>query len=460
MKTNKIYKLIFSIVALVSMASCVQDDDYSIPESLGSEENVKLNQVLQNIENGTTSVLTIEQVKDLYMNSGETAPYQITSNVVVKGYISSSDQSGNLYKEIYMQDASENPTSAITILLNQVDSYNQFNQGREVYVRLENMYVGETALETIAIGGKLDGDRVGQFTAAQIPNYILRSPVTETIVPLNLSIGAVGDQHVGMLVTFDNVQFPESLAGMTYFDSSEDFDTQRIIQACEGFDYSNFILETSSFSNFSQLPLPMGGGSITGIITKSYGGDDLIITLNSVDDVMLDGSRCEPLNLEDFNVVFQDGFDSGLGNWTTYNVLGAQVWGTTNFGNPAPSAYMNGYSSGAQNNEDWLISEAIDLAGVSNTIFFFETDKRYDGNDLEVFISTDYPGGDPNSNGTWMQVDANIDPNANSWNTWTNSGSIDVSSADGQNLFIAFKYTSTTAAASTFELDNVTVLGL
>ena len=121
---------------------------------------------------------------------------------------------------------------------------------------------------------------------------------------------------------------------------------------------------------------------------------------------------------------------------------------------------MNGFQSGAQNNEDWLISPVIDLASVTNTIFFFETDKRYDGNDLEVYMSTDFTGGNPNDNGTWTQLDVILDPNAGSWNTWTNSGNIDISSADGQMVYIAFKYTSTTSAAATFELDNVTVLGL
>lgn len=457
MKTNKILSLMLVLVAVFAMTSCVQDDDYTVPNSLGNEENAGLESILAGIEAGDLTLMSIAEVKNQYVAGQVT---EITSDVVVKGYVTSSDASGNFYKEFYMQDAPENPTAAIKVVLNQVDSYNQFNIGREVYISLKGLFVGETGDEIPAIGDE-DGNEVTSISANQYPSHIFRSTTTETIIPLPLGLSGINESHVGMLVNFTDVQFAEDLAGESYVNADDDFDTRRTLQGCEGFGYTEFLLETSSFANFKQEPLPMGGGSVTAIVTKTFNGSDLVLALNSTDDVNLNAARCEPLDINDFNVVFEDSFDNGLNSWSTFNVIGAQVWGTTNFGNPAPSAYMNGFQSGAQNNEDWLISNAIDLSSVTNTIFFFETDKRYDGNDLEVYYSTDYSGGDPNSNGTWTQVDAIIDPNANSWNTWTNSGNIDISSADGQSsVYIAFKYTSSTSAAATFELDNVTVLGL
>lgn len=467
MKTTKLLTLILVAFASITITSCVEDDDYSIPNSLGDEENAGLTTIMNELASGDLTEISITDLKNLYQTYEDAQSgfdydhfIQIPDDLVVKGYVTSSDATGNFYKEFYMQDAPENPTAAIGVLLNQVDSYNQFNLGREVYIRLKDMYVGYNSNEIISIGGQPDEDEVGQFTANQIPNKIFRSTTTSTIVPLEISLSAINESHVGMLITANDVQFPEELSGSTYGDPSQDFDTQRTLQACEGFGYSNFSLETSSFANFYFTPLPTAnGGTITAVVLKTFGGDNLVLLLNDLSDVQFDNARCTPLDINDFNVVFQDEFNN-LNNWTTFNVTGAQVWGTTNFGNPAPSAYMNGYSGGAQNNEDWLISNAIDLTSVTNSFFFFETDKRYDGNDLEVYMSTDYSGGDPNSNGSWTQLDVIIDPNANSWNTWTNSGNIDVSSADGQMLYIAFKYTSTTSAAATFELDNVTVLGL
>ena len=55
---------------------------------------------------------------------------------LVKGYVTSSDLTGNFYKEVYLQDSPENPTTAIKVILSQVDSYNRFNKGREVYINV------------------------------------------------------------------------------------------------------------------------------------------------------------------------------------------------------------------------------------------------------------------------------------------------------------------------------------
>ena len=97
-----------SILAFITLFaySCVQDDDYSVPQSVGLEENQKLVQLLSEIENGSADLMSISEVKNLFVN-GEVN--EIESNLVVKGYVSSSDYTGNFYKEFYMQDDLENP---------------------------------------------------------------------------------------------------------------------------------------------------------------------------------------------------------------------------------------------------------------------------------------------------------------------------------------------------------------
>ena len=98
------------------------------------------------------------------------------------------------------------------------------------------------------------------------------------------------------------------------------------------------------------------------------------------------------------------------------------------------------------------------MTGVTSATLTFQTVKRYAGNDIQVFMSTNYTGGNPNTNGTWTQLSAALDTNINSWSSWTNSGDVDVSAAAGGTLYIAFKYTSTTSASSTWEVDNVEVI--
>ena len=104
-----------SILAFITLFaySCVQDDDYSVPQSIGLEENQKLVQLLSEIENGSADLMSISEVKNLFVN-GEVN--EIESNLVVRGYVSSSDYTGNFYKEFYMQDDIENPTAGLKYL--------------------------------------------------------------------------------------------------------------------------------------------------------------------------------------------------------------------------------------------------------------------------------------------------------------------------------------------------------
>ena len=120
-----------SIIIFVSIItfSCVQDDDYSVPQSVGLEENENLTQLLSEIDNGSADLISISEAKNYFI---EDEVNLIESNLVVKGYVISSDFTGNFYKEFYMQDKYASPTSGIKVVINQVDSYNQFNFGREV----------------------------------------------------------------------------------------------------------------------------------------------------------------------------------------------------------------------------------------------------------------------------------------------------------------------------------------
>ncbi len=471
MKTTKLLTLLLAIFASISITSCVEDDDYSIPNSLGNEENAGLVQIMADLNAGTLTEISIADLKTLYQayedgQSGFDYDHfiQIPDNLVVKGYVTSSDATGNFYKEFYMQDAPENPTAAIGVLLNQVDSYNQFNIGREVYVKLKDMYVGYNSNEVISVGGKTDDQEVGQFTANQIPTKIFRSEVTETIVPLQLSLSQISESNVGMFVTATDVQFPENLEGSTYGDPSEDFDTQRTLQACEGFGYSNFIVETSSFSNFYNTPLPTtNGGTISGVVLKSYGGDNLVMLLNDISDVEFNNSRCTPLDINDFNVVFEETFDS-QGSWEVTNTVGTRDWYNTGFGG---ENYMRATAFSSGNIDtmvSWLISPSIDFDAQNSEQLLLEIADAYsNGQPLKAYYSNDYTTGTNPDDATWIEIGAD-EINALGVNTgfydnnYEATGLIDLSMVTG-NAVLAFVYDSNNGTISTtIDLSDVKIL--
>jgi len=476
MKTNKILSFFAIVFIAFAFTSCVQDDDFTVPNSLGAEENASLNTLLAQIEAGTTTLLSIQDVKGLYQNE---TPALIETSIAVKGYVSSSDQTGNFFKEIYLQDAPENPTSGIKIILNQVETYNQYNFGREVYIKLTGLYVGEERVGTgvITIGGATETDQYGttvvRLTENQRTGSMFRSENTFEIVPKTLSFSGVNESHIGLFVKFEDVEFADNLNGLRYFDPIQDFDTQRTLQACGGFDYSNFILETSSFASFKDEFLPVGNGSIAGLITKDFTGSVLLIALNSTADVALNNSRCSLLNPADFSPIFEDTFESYANNafvsggWTNFATAGTFRWKvkTTNDSGNAGSkvAWMGAYNSGVASNIAWLISPAINLdAQDFEFVNFISSNDFDDDSELELLISTNWDGNTANINAaTWTTLPANIVSDSEFYQNWVDSGLISLSAYSGT-AHIAFKYIGGDNAANTidgnFEIDNFKVL--
>ena len=429
-KTNRILTSLLSLVLVVAMTSCVQDDDYSIPELEIVEPNIEAN-------------TTIAIVKSMY--SSGLVDFNAASNggdLIIEGYVVSNDEAGNFYKVLIIQDKPENPTAAIQLDVDVTSLYALYKPGRKVYVKLNGL--GMNMLNNVLHIGAIDGTTVGRISAFDYTNHIIRSNEVATIVPKVITPSQYNDSYINMLVQIDNMQLNSSDVGLPYANANNTFTVNRYLKNCA--DNSQTIIRNSGFADFKGQLFPVGKGSITAVFSKY--NSDYQLFIRDTEDVSFDGNRCDPL--------FEDSFSAGnLDKWTTYNVLGTQVWGYSSFGNPNDSAYINGFGS---NNEDWLISKAINLSGFTSAILSFDHAKRYSGADLQLFISTNYTGGNPNTDGTWTALPLAPDTTTSSW-SFVNSGDIDVSAAAGKNLFIAFKYTSTTSASSTWEIDNVQVFG-
>lgn len=457
MKTTKLSQIILALFVSIAFFSCVQDDDFSVPESLGTEENKGLQDILTGIANNELTEITITDLKNLY--NGQVT--LIESDLVVKGYVTSSDQTGNFYKEFYIQDAPENPTAGVGVVLNQVDTYNQFNQGREIYIKLKDLYVGLNSSDVLTIGGQADGSEVGEITANQIPDFVFRSSTTATMVPFAADPSDINDSHMGMLVALQNVQFPASLVGSTFVDAYDDFDTQYPLVSCEN--GSELLLETSSFATFNQVPLPLDGrGTIVGIISRTYGGSNIVMVLNSTDDIAFNENRCDPVFEESFNSAV-DNTDLNLPGWINYAEAGSVIW-TEQVYSGNGYAELNPYNSGDVSNIAWLITPGIDMDAQDGEILSFQTEHAYPdaGHEpLDVLISTDFDGTEAGiASATWTPLEFMVSylVDYNTWFSFTSSGNIDLSSYTGT-AYIAFRYTGSDTANQnmTLHVENVIV---
>ena len=68
MKTTNFNTYIIAIFTCFLMVSCVQDDDFAVPSSVGSEENENLNSLLNDIDQNSIELVSVEYVKGLYLS--------------------------------------------------------------------------------------------------------------------------------------------------------------------------------------------------------------------------------------------------------------------------------------------------------------------------------------------------------------------------------------------------------
>ena len=163
---------------------------------------------------------------------------------------------------------------------------------------------------------------------------------------------------------------------------------------------------------------------------------------------------------ENIEYLLYEEFDEELGVFTTYDAYGDQTWhqgshqGTT-------YANMNGYAEQASHqNEDWLIGY-VEVPDLTFTDIFmeFRTAMKFDGDPLRVTISMDYDGQSDPSDFEWEDITDAFDYSTGDYE-WVESGELNVIDyAENGSFYIAFIYTSSDEAASSWEIDYVKVWG-
>lgn len=178
-------------------------------------------------------------------------------------------------------------------------------------------------------------------------------------------------------------------------------------------------------------------------------------------DYKTDGSYPTADATTDFiEILLYEDFDEELGVFTTYDAYGDQTWHQGSY-QGTTYANMNGYANQANHqNEDWLMAY-VEVPNLSFTDVFmeFRTAMKFDGDPLRVAISTDYDGQSDPSDFEWEDVTDAFDYSTGDYE-WVESGELNVIDYAGNGgFYIAFIYTSSDQAASSWEIDYVKVWG-
>jgi len=408
-----------SFMALV-FAGCVKENFDIVPEK-GYTVDFEAN-------------ITIAELKEAYSFTDV-----IKDDIVIKGTVISDDSHGNFYKKIVLQDS----TGGIEIQIEAYDLYKKYPLGEIVYVKCKGLIIGDyKGVKQLTYASNGSSERL---PSGVLKDFLYRnSGEGKAIVPKVVKIRDLNNSLINTLIKIENVEFIPSDTSKTY--TEPDADASRYLT---DFAENTLIVRTSSHADFAADSIPKGNGDVVAVYTVY--NTDKQINIRNRDEVELSNDRIVR------QYVLDEDFPGNLGTFTSKSVIGGQNWYYTS---QYDCAIMSGYSGGAHENEDWLISESIDMSSLTDAIMtFIHAGSLYGSSwdNVSVQISTDYDGtSDPSIQGAWTEVKNFEYPTG--W-TFISSGAIDMTEYCGSSsVHVAFKYISDNSKALKWEISSVKII--
>ncbi len=271
---NKITKILFFALlgTLFITAGCVKKDFDTPPSNCDSLQNVTAN-------------ITIAELKAMLPVAQDTM--QITDSLIIEGYVISTDQYGNFYKELVIEDTS----AGIDIKIDRSYLYTYYPLGQRMLINLKGMYLTKEK-GVIKLGGepyqnygywyagRLEGDTI-------IDAHIQKTCENQMPAPILLTIPeAKNDQYLYMYVKFENVEFPDNELGTTWADAVNNSSVNHnLVDALA----NTIIVRTSGYASFAGDTIPSGSGTFIGILGKY--NTDYQVYINHPDELDMTGDR-------------------------------------------------------------------------------------------------------------------------------------------------------------------------
>lgn len=225
-------KIIFSAIAVVAaFASCAEFEPvvtFKYPDP-AREKTYTREEALEAV--GEKDIMTIAELAATYTHG---SPKEMTKGMIA-GRVSTTDQPGNFYKTLYIQDE----TGGLELKIGRNGLYNDYRPGSMLYIALADLYVGEYGCNSygngmVQIG--FDGTGTGYETSyLQVPmlinSHILKGaddivPVTPVEISegqLPSSAGTLANcPYIGKLVTLKGLKYADETFCLLYINSKLD----------------------------------------------------------------------------------------------------------------------------------------------------------------------------------------------------------------------------------------------
>ncbi len=402
---------------------------------------------------GTEATISIKELKELYWQDNDKYGTSIGKlsngkDATIIGTVVSSCTPGNIYKSVYLQDA----TGAICIGIDTSAVSSAYPQGMKMAVNTTGLAIGR--YNGMMQLGVLQGTGVNRITMPEFrPHASIefggRMDTTVTTIAELKSIAKSKEGQIewqSRLIRINNVKFKE--AGEPFTTGST---TSRYITDDEG---NEMIVYNSSYADFAYEPLPYGHGDVVGILSCYRDSWQLlIIDMDGLID--FDGEGAPDPNL---HKILDEKFYESQGNFTIEDV---QLGDGLNYVWSMDAKYHCMKASAFTNNESkpsdsWLISPMIDLTGYASPILTFaHCCNKFDADPAtQVSVAVRLEGSTD-----WVKLTIPKFSTNEDW-LFVDSGSIDLAAYAGKKFRIGFHYTSSAASSGTWEVKNILVTAI
>lgn len=297
----------------------------------------------------------------------------VGSNIIICGYVTTSDEWGNNYKYLNIEDE----TGGIQIKIDNKALYHKYRIGQKLYVKCDGLVLGDyRKLPQLGLWANGSMQAIPSFktylylfpdgSPMGAPN-----PIVMTSIP---SANEIPSTMYNRRVILQGATFVEG--GLATF-SDPGAATSHDIKMADG---TTVTLRTSNYATFASELLPVGTGEISGILTRY--NNYVQIVINSPADLV---GFTVPLERQTvFSVNYANAFNEG--------------WIQAGSGNPwqtlVNSSFSGFFVNPSADEDHYLISPAINLSSTESPELSFthRAPQGFDPNTMMCFYTPEYTG--------------------------------------------------------------------
>ena len=215
-----------------------------------------------------TATHTIAELKARFASTIASGVEEIKENIIIEGVVVANDESGNVYKQIIINDT----TGAIIIGINDVGLYAMTPKGQRVRIDCKGLHIG--GYGKMAQIGALYNGKVGRMNKNVYPKHVrlmdLPDPTQPEMIPDTIDSSYFTDENMNALakyVRLEGVEITEA-DGTATWAPEELQNSSNVVERHIKMGKTNLVLRMSTYADFANEVMPDGKLNINGVMTR------------------------------------------------------------------------------------------------------------------------------------------------------------------------------------------------